>query len=299
MLDLNDIAIFVQIVDAGSFVGAARRIGVPSNTLSRRIKQLEENLEVRLLHRSTRKLVLTEAGQSLYERSAAQISQLIEVSREFVGGSQVPAGRVRVAAPADFFEIFLMSWIEDFLARYPKVHLDFVLSDERSDLIAEGIDVAFRAGVLPDSSLVARRISTGRQMLAASPAYLQAHGAPVDIDALADHACIRSSDASGQKAWQLVGPHGPVQISVSGRFSANTAQAQLKAAAAGLGICLLPEAILRGSLKAGLLVEVLAGYGRPNNDFSLVYPSRRQIPAAVTAFVEHAVVHLQTDIFDQ
>lgn len=298
MLDLNNLAMFVQIVDAGSFADAARRMGVPANTLSRRIKQLEDSLDVRLLHRSTRNLVLTDAGRSVYDRCAPQLCELLELGRHFQNSEREPAGKVKVAAPADFFEVYLMCWVRDFLTLYPKVQLDFVLSDNRSDLIAEGIDVAIRAGVLPDSSLVARKIGTARQVLAASPDYLKAHGLPGEADALAEHTCIRSSSTSGQTAWHLVGPEGAVQVAVNGQFCANTAVAQLKAALAGLGICLLPEPILRAKLANGELVRVLPDYGSPPSDFSIVYPSRRQIPLAVSTFVEHAVAHLHIDTFD-
>lgn len=292
MFNLNDVAIFAQIVDAGSFAEAARRTGAPTNTLSRRVKQLEESMGVRLLHRSTRKLTLTDAGEALYEQSASQVMSLIEVSRQFAHGSQEPTGRVRIAAPADFFEIFQMDFVADFLARYPKVKLDFVLSDQRADLIAEGIDLAFRSGTLPDSNLVARKVSTGRHILAASSQYLDAYGTPENIDALGEHACIRKSHSSAQTHWHLVGPQGPVQVGVSGQFCANTAQSQLKATVAGLGICLLPEPILRTSLKSGRLVQVLPAYAHQNNGLFIVYPSRKQIPLAVSTFVEQAVAHL-------
>ncbi|MFK7698462.1 LysR family transcriptional regulator [Pseudomonas caspiana] len=293
MIDLNDVAIFIQVVDAGSIAGAARRIGAPSNTLSRRIKQLEENLGARLLHRSTRKLTLTDAGKSLYEQSAAQITQLIEISSELLNGSQEPAGRVRVAAPADFFELFDMNFVADFLARYPRVQLDFLLGDQRNDLIAEGIDLAFRAGAMPDSSLVARKVKTGRRLLAASPAYLAARGVPQDIHALGHHDCVCFPHPSGQTSWNLASATGPARVDIVGRLCASTAQAQLKATLAGLGICFLPESVLRQSLKSGRLVEVLPDYGQQNNDLFIVFPSRKQIPLAVSTFVDEAVAHLQ------
>ncbi len=293
MFDLNDVAIFIQIVEAGSFAGGARRMGVPSNTLSRRIKQLEETLGVRLLHRSTRKLALTDAGRALFEQSAEQVGELLEVSRRFVDGSQEPAGRVRVAVPADFFDVFHMEFVAGFLARYPKIQLEFLLSDNRVDLIGEGIDVAVRGGVLPDSSLIARKIFTDSRLLAASPAYLHAHGVPADVYALAEHLCIFQANPSGQTTWHFHGPQGTAQVAVSGRFFATTVQAQLKAAVAGLGICFLPGAIVHASLKAGTLVEVLPAFRQPANDVFVVYPSRRQIPLAVSAFVELAVAHLQ------
>lgn len=298
MFDLNDIAIFIQIVDAGSFAAAARRSGVPANTLSRRIKQLEEHMGVRLFHRSTRKLALTDAGKSLYRQSATQINELSEVSRQLSSGSGEPTGRIRIAAPSDFFEIFQMEFVADFLSRYPKIHLDFALSDQRVDLIAEGMDLAFRAGVMPDSSLVARKINTGRRILAASQKYLDTYGVPKDIYALSQHTCILPTHAQGQSTWYLDGPLGGAQIVITGRFSANTAQAQLKAAINGLGICFLPEPILRASLRGSLLVEVLSDYDQQNNDLFIVYPSRNQIPLAVRKFVEEAIAHLQGELLE-
>lgn len=299
MFDLNDIAIFIQIVDAGSFAGAARRTGAPANTLSRRIKQLEDTMGVRLFHRSTRKLTLTDAGELLYGQSATQINQLFEVSRQLSGGSREPTGRIRIAAPSDFFEIFKMGFVATFLSRYPKVHLDFALSDQRVDLIAEGVDIAFRSGVMPDSSLIARKINTGRRILAASPEYLETHGVPKDIHALSHHTCIFPSHTPGQSTWNLDGPLGAVQVAINGRFSANTVQAQLKAAIIGLGICFLPEPILRSSVKSGDLVEVLSDYGQQNNDLFIVFPSRNQIPLAVRKFVEEAIVHLQGELLEK
>lgn len=292
-MDLNDVGIFVEVVEASSFSGAARRLGVPANTVSRRMKMLEEGLGVRLLHRSTRKLILTDAGQSLYDRCNVQVSDLKDLARQFVGGSQEPSGRVRVAAPADFFDVFQMGWVSDFLQANSKVHLDFILSDNHADLIAEGIDVAFRAGPLPESSVIARKISTGRMVLAASPQYVGARGIPLDVYSLADHVCIRSSSAANHKAWRLQGRDGLANVGTTGRFSANTAQAQLKAAVAGLGICLLPASLLRKNLEDGSLVPILPDYGSATSDFCLVYPSRRQIPLAVKTFADHALRYLQ------
>jgi LysR family transcriptional regulator AphB len=292
MFDLNDVAIFIQIVEAGSFASGARRMGVPSNTLSRRVKQLEDTMGVRLLHRSTRKLALTDAGRALFEQSASQIGELLEVSRRFVDGSQEPAGRVRVAVPADFFDVFHMEFVARFLAQYPKIQLEFMLSDNRVDLIAEGIDLAFRAGVLPDSSLVARKIFIGSRLLAASPGYLQKHGTPSKLTELAEHLCIFPANPSGQTAWHFAGPQGEAQVVVRGRVCANTAQAQLKAAVAGLGICFLPGAILYASLQSKTLIEVLPECRQQDIDLFIVYPSRRQIPLAVSTFAEQAVSHL-------
>ncbi|NWB83836.1 LysR family transcriptional regulator [Pseudomonas gingeri] len=288
MLDLNEIAMFVQVVRYGSFAEAARHLGVPANTLSRRIQQLEARLDTRLMQRSTRKLTLTGAGQAFHARCAGAVDGLLDASHELQGGSQVPSGLVRVAATADFFEFFPMDWVAEFLARYPQVKLDFVLSDAKADLIAEQIDVAFRAGPLQDSAFVGRQLLGPRSDgLVASPAYLATHGVPPTLQALVQHDCISAPHPGGHTTWRLSSPAGVMEeVQVSGRFSANTAQALRKAALAGLGIVLLPPTMARLDVQAGLLVPVLPGYQRKSQGMNVIYPSRRQLPLAVSTFID-------------
>jgi LysR family transcriptional regulator AphB len=286
MLDLNDVALFVQVVRAGSFAAAARRLGMPANTASRRLQQLEQQLGLRLMQRSTRKLTLTDAGATFYARCAEQIEVVAEAAKELSEGSQVPSGRVRVAAPADFFNVFRMELIAEFLAAHPKVRLDFVLSDERADLIEQGIDVAIRSGKVLEPTLIARRIGTGRLTLVASPAYLAARGMPESVQALASHDCVTLPQFSGRTVWRLGGPDGAIETPVAGRFSANTAQALLKAALAGLGIALLPEVVTSPHIRAGELIDVLPDHGVEGREAYLVYLSRRQLPRAVSAFID-------------
>jgi len=287
MFDLNDVALFVQVVKAGSFAEAARRAGLPSNTASRRIQQLEAELGVRLLHRSTRRLALTDAGEALYARCAEQVDVLAEAAIDLASGSQTPSGKVRVAAPADFFNWFPVDWVAEFLAAHPKVTLDFVLDDAKADLVAQGIDLALRSGKLLEPTLVARRLGRSRSLLVASPGYLQAHGTPQVLDDLAAHECLASPPPAGRTVWRLDGPDGPVEMAVpSGRFRANSAQPLARAALAGLGIALLPEIMVAPFLGKGQLVEVLPGYGVQGIGLFLVYLSRRQQPRAVTAFAE-------------
>lgn len=294
MLDLNHVAVFVHVVREGSFAAAARHMNIPPTTLSRHVRQLEDHLGVRLLQRSTRKLVLTDAGRSFHERSAPQVEDLLEAARQAADDVLEPGGIVRIAAPADFFDFYLMEWVGDFLKKHPAVSLDFVLSDGMVDLIGDGIDIAFRGGELQDSSLVARRLSVERFVLAASPDYLAERGIPGSPEALSEHECICSSRNRGQTQWSLVGPTGVVEVKVTGRLSANTARAQLQAAVSGLGICLLPETLMSRNLRAGELAEVLPLYGRSGGDFYVVYPSRRHIPSAVKAFVDMAAFRFKT-----
>ena len=160
MLDLNQMALFVHVVQAGSFAEAARRLGLPPTTLSRQVAQLEDSLQARLLQRTTRKLSLTDAGRTLYDRCAVQIEALSESADVLSGDAYTPKGRIRVAAPAEFFDYFQMDWLAEFLAHYPAVQVEFVLSNGMADFVDEGIDLAFRgSGDLPDSSLVARKLA--------------------------------------------------------------------------------------------------------------------------------------------
>lgn len=287
MLDLNDIAMFVQVVRHGSFAEAARRLGLPPNTVSRRIQQLEAQLGTRLMQRSTRKLTLTSAGQAFHERCAGAVDGLVEAGQELVAGSQEPSGLVRVAATADFFDFFPMEWVADFLAAHPLVRIDFVLSDAKADLIAEQIDVAFRGGALPDSGYVARQLIGPRaDGLVASPAYIAARGMPATLQDLAHHDCVVTAHPSGRTTWRLTGPEGvEEEVPVAGRFSGNTAQALRKATLAGLGIALLPPGMGRLDIEASRLVPVLPQYQRTGHGLSVVYPSRRHLPLAVLAFI--------------
>jgi DNA-binding transcriptional LysR family regulator len=296
MLDLNDVAMFVQVVRHGSFAEAGRRLGLPPNTVSRRIQQLEEQVGTRLMQRSTRKLTLTSAGQAFHERCAGAVDGLVEAGQELITGSQEPSGLVRVAATADFFDFFPMEWVADFLAAHPLVRVDFVLSDAKADLIAEQIDVAFRGGVLPDSGYVSRKLLGPRtDGMVASPAYIAARGAPATLQELADHDCVTAAHPSGRATWRVTGPDGTEEeVQVSGRFSGNTAQALRKAALAGLGIALLPPSMGRLDVEAGRLVPVLPRYQRTGQGLSVLYPSRRHLPLAVSAFIGLVLEKLST-----
>ncbi|SAL37197.1 LysR family transcriptional regulator [Caballeronia udeis] len=287
MFDLNDIAMFVQVVRCGSFAEAARRVGLPPNTVSRRIQHLETQLGTRLMQRSTRKLTLTSAGQAFHERCAGAVDGLLEAGQELLIGSQQPSGLVRVAAPADFFDFFPMEWVAEFLAAHPLVRLDFVLSDAKADLIAEQIDVAFRGGPLSDSGYVGRQLlGTHSDGMVASPAYIAACGTPGTLQDLAKHGCVISAHPSGRATWRLAGPDGvEEEVQVAGRFSGNTALALRRAAVAGLGIALLPPTMARLDVQAGLLMPVLPQYQRTSGGMIVLYPSRRHLPTAVSAFI--------------
>jgi len=276
MLDLNDVAVFVQVVRAGSFAAAGRRLGMPSNTISRRVQLLEERLGVRLLQRSTRQLNTTASGRDFFERCAPGIEDIQEAGSHLTVNSREPSGALRVAAPADFFDNFGMDWIAQFMQTYPKVTLEFQLSDDYVDLIAGGIDVAFRAGQLPDSSLVARKLGDSYRGLVASPDYLARHGMPESLEQLAQqHDCLAAASNGAP------------------RLSVNTAQGLLRASRAGLGVALLPMIVAAEDLRRGSLALVLPQYLRDLSGFYAVYPHRRQLSLAVSVLIDFVEKKLQ------
>lgn len=287
-MDLNDIALFVHVVRAGSFAEAGRRLGIPPSTGSRRLQALERMLGVRLLQRSTRRLALTDAGRDFFSQCAEKIDALAQSAQELADSSKPPSGRVRVAAGVDFLNWFPMARVAGFLARYPDVRLEFELSDARADMLSDSIDVALRAGKMVEPTLVARQVGWVRWCLVATPAYVAAHGLPGTPADLARHQCVVSPPRDGVPVtWQLTGPDNMVEVAVSGHFQASTMQAQLGGALAGLGIALLPSLTVAAHIRQGSLLPVLPGH-ELEVGVHFVYPSRRHIPRAVAAFTEFA-----------
>lgn len=285
VIDLNHTLLFVEVVRAGSFAQAGQRLGMPANSVSRKIRQLETQLGSRLIHRSTRKLSLTAAGREFFDRCEPSVSTLVLAGKEWSDGD-TPAGSViRVAAPTDFFDVFRLEWIAEFLAIHPRLRMEFLLDDAKADLIAASIDVAFRAKHLVEAWHVGHKLIDSCFALVASPAYVAGRGAPAAPPALARHDCLVQSSRPGPVIWQLQGPDGPQAVEVTGRFRANASRVVLQAAVAGLGIALLPDSVTAPDIAAGQLVRILPRYRRDGADLYAVYVSRHQIPQAVTAFV--------------
>lgn len=294
MLDLNDLALFVHVVRAGSFSEAARRLGMPANTLSRRVDQLEGQLGARLLHRSTRKLSPSIEGQALFERCASALDQILEIERHNVDG-QAPSGSVRVTAMASLFELFRMEWLVEFYARYPNIRIDFLLDDTPTDLIAERIDLALRIGIETGNGFTVRRLAPNAMILAASPAYLERRPAPRTVRALAEHDCLTISNRHGRSTWRLHGPRGNQEMSINGRFAVNDMRVLMRACIAGLGIALVPQLLAEPAIAQGQLVRVLPAYQRVSADLGLqlVYTSRPPVPPAVAIVAEFLLKKLR------
>jgi DNA-binding transcriptional LysR family regulator len=286
VLDLNEVSMFVEVVKAGSFAEASRRLRIPPSRMSRKIQQLEDRIGTQLLRRSTRKLALTDAGQSLYDRCASAVAELVDASQSLMEDKGPPNGLLRVAAPADFFDFFSMEWLPAFLTAYPAIRIEFVLSDAPVNLVEENIDVALRVLKASNAALHSRRVYDSTWHLVASPAYLARCGEPTDLQSLATLDCLPFIEQSRTSIWRFDGPKGSLEVPVTGRFGATVTGALLQAARAGLGIAYLPMAITNTDLRTGQLVEVLPGYRRDSGGFYAVFAARHRIPARISAFVD-------------
>ncbi len=286
MVDLNHVALFVKVVETGSFSTAARALGVPKSTISRQIARLEADLGARLLHRTTRRLELTALGRRYYDEVRDGLERLASATDHVSATQAVPSGTIRVAAPVEMGARQIMEIVPEFLRTYPEVAVELVLHDGIVDLVAERIDVAFRTGRMPSSSLVARKLGPARRLLVASPSYLAARGTPRRLADLHAHDCIVFGPTVDAATWRLDGPDGRVEIRVRGRLAVDAARAALLAACAGVGVALLPDGVVREDLDAGRLRQVLPRYAVEGGGLYLVYPSRRHPSSALRAFVE-------------
>ncbi len=284
MLDLNDLLIFTQVVESGSFTAAAEVLGSPKSTVSRRVSSLEAQLGTRLLQRTTRKLNLTDAGRTLHARSAHIMSDLRDAESAVTKMRAEPVGRLRITAPVEFPAIARLA--TDFLSLHPKVQIDLDLTNRYVDLVEEGFDVAVRAGVLSDSTMVATKLREARRVLVASPAYLDSNGTPQSVEELANHDCVIFGPWSPKAGWTLYGPNGLMKVPIKGRLSVNHLDAARHAAAAGFGIAILPVDWIAGDIAAGRLKTILPEAGGPPRPLWAITPSRKHVSPAVRAFVD-------------
>lgn len=284
---LGDVAVFVQVVELGSFTRAAERIGASKGVISKAVSRLESRLGARLLHRTTRRLTLTEAGDAFYRRSAIALAELGEAARDVAQLTGAPRGVLRVSAPVYFGTVSLAPQLKDFHARYPDITLELDLDDRFVDLVKDRFDVAVRISSMADSSLVARRIVECPLVIVAAPAYLARHGVPRAPADLARHACLTFSVARSPNAWRLRPPRGRwIAVTVSSALRCNSDFVLKQAALDGLGIGLFPDFFVDRELTEGRLRRVLADCETPAASVNVVYASRRHVLPKVRAFVD-------------
>jgi DNA-binding transcriptional LysR family regulator len=288
-LDLLDVALFVRAALLGNVSAAGREFALSAAVASSRIAQLEKLLGARLLHRTTRRISLTQDGEVFMARAEALLDAAA-AARASVGRAQAePQGRLRVSMPSSFGRQHVSPVISEFLRRYPGVSVDLRLTDQLVDLVDAGIDVAIRIGALKDSSLVARRLAVNRRVLCAAPAYLAAHGTPHHPSELARHECIVLSD---QRDWRFITPAGALDVRVGGRLVTDNGEVIRDALLAGFGIALKSTWDVARYLRSGALVSVLDSYPLAD-DVAIwaVYPSRAFVPPRTIAFIDFLAAH--------
>ena len=288
---LTGMAVFARVIDAGSFTAAAAQLGMSKSAVSKAIAALEDRLGARLLNRTTRRLALTEVGRAFYERCARIVAEAEEAELAVTHLQLTPRGTLRVNAPMSFGALHLGPALAVFLARYPELKVDLELSDRFVDLLEEGYDVAVRiAAALPDSSLIARRITVDDAVICASPAYWQRHSRPRVPADLERHACVTYAYNPNPREWPFVAADGrPINVRVDGPLHTNNGEATLHVALAGLAVVRLPRFICGPELAPGRLEAVLADAMPPPNGIFAIYPHNRHLSAKVRAFVDFLI----------
>ena len=281
---------FVRVAETQSFSEAARRLRSSKSAVSRNIGALEAELGTRLFNRTTRSLKLTEAGRAYFERVGRILADLDDADRALGQLQASPRGRLSVSAPMSFGFLHLAPALPAFLERFPEVEVDLSLNDRFVDVVDEGFDVALRIGALPDSSLMARRITPIRRTLCASPDYFRRLGTPQAPEDLKAHECLRNSNVARTQEWRFVDAEGQtILVPVSGRVSANNGDALRVIALAGMGIASLPTFIVGADLRTGALVSALDPFVPQDIAMSAVYPHARHLSPKVRAFVDFLV----------
>lgn len=289
-MDLNRVAAFARVVHSGSFTAAAKALGVPKSSVSRSVAQLEEDLGTRLLHRTTRKLHLTEAGASFYERVARALVEIDEATAAAADTQEQPRGTVRVSAPLDVGVWALASTLGRFATSYPTIHVDVSLSGRVVDLVSEGFDLAVRIGELRDQSLIARRTGIISGGIFASSRYVEKAGAPRTIADLLAHSCVLFRPVNGKATWKISNQDGHVEsVTVRGSLGVDDVSFVKKAVLAGAGVGLLPHFLCAREVASGKLIRVLPEWVLATREIHVVYPSARFLPHRV-ALVRDALV---------
>jgi DNA-binding transcriptional LysR family regulator len=285
-MEIEDLKTFVEIAHGGGISTAARRLGVSKSVVSRQLARLEDALGSQLLSRTTRGAALTEAGATFREHAARILGEL-EAAQEAMAPKGALSGLLRIAAPLSGGPKLVAPALAELARRHPQLRIHAVYSDRFVDLVAEGFDAAIRIGILPDSTLVARRIRPMTGMLVASPAYIAAHGAPRTLDELVDRECLMQ----GTESWRLSECGKIIAVHPRGRFKADNGEALLSAALAGLGVAALPDFLIEPHVASGALTPLLTDHPPPEAGMYVVRPPGDFPPRKVRELIDILLEH--------
>lgn len=293
---LEAMSILLAVVDAGSLSAAARRLGIPLPTVSRKLAELEAHLHTRLLHRTTRALSLTEAGAAYVEACRRILEEVGEAERSAAGEYATPMGDLTLTAPVVFGRLHIVPVVAEFLAQYPKIGIKLLLTDRVVHLMEEQIDVALRIGELPDSTLMASTVGMVRMVVCGSPAYLAKHGVPSRPQDLAAHDCIGFDVLESRRAWVFGSGKSALSVPVVSRLAVNTAEAAIDAAALGVGLVRVLSYQVAEAVTNGTLSVVLQDYESAPLPVSLVHKGQAPLPLKLRAFLDFAAPRLKARI---
>lgn len=287
---------FAAVVAAASFTKAAARLGTTTGLVSKQVKALEDELGVRLLHRTTRTVRPTETGQALYPRALCLVSEFEDLAAAVRETHAQPLGHLRVTAPTELGALCLVGIIGSFLDAYPGISLDLQLTDRHVSLIDEGFDVAIRVGELADSGLVARRLGSVTMVLCAAPAYLAKAGRPRTPAEVATHSCVIDTNLRGGDQWPFLVGGRRVTVTVRGRLRVNSASAVRQRIVAGAGLGLCPSYVVQPDLASGVLVDLLPEHSAVEYGLYALYLENRHLSARVRTFVDWLSVELNRSL---
>lgn len=283
---LNAISVFCKVIETQSFTQAANQQNISVAMASKLVSQLEEHLKTRLLQRTTRKIVPTEAGMLYYQRCQAILLDLSEADSSISNMTTSLQGNLLISVPRDFGLLYISPNLPKFIELHPNLHVEIEFEDKRVDLVAEGYDLALRIGYMQDSSLVARKISSSPMHFVASPSYLESRGTPLTPDDLEYHQGLLYKSSLNQVNWQSTKTNQIQRYKIQSKVVSNNGMALLEMTKAGLGISNSPSFFVKEALASGELVEILSEYKQKPLDIYVVYPNRRHLPAKVRAFIE-------------
>jgi DNA-binding transcriptional LysR family regulator len=289
-MSADDMAVFVRVVEAKGFSAAATDLDLTPSAVSKLITRLETRLGVRLLQRTTRALHLTADGEAFYEEARRIVGEIAALEDQISDRRSTPQGLLRVTTSLAFSTYQLAPCIGEFLARHPVVRLELLPTDRVLDMVEEGIDVAIRIGVLPDSSFMARKIGEDKRLVCAAPDYLARHPAPRRPEDLADHDCIGSREQRHLNRWPFRIDRQLREIDVTGRVAVSEGEAQLQLGLQGLGIVRLTRLTVAHAIRAGRLIPLLEDFSADQPvPIHAVYPHRRHLAPKVSAFVNFLI----------
>lgn len=286
-MDFNEVAIFIKVVQEGSFSKAAHSLGMPNSTVSAKISSLEKRLGVTLIQRTTRKLNITPAGNAYFKRCMMGLEEIKAAEAEIANIQGEPQGLLRITAPNELGSTVLPQLISEYIRKYPKVRIEVLLSDRRVDLLSENVDLAIRAGEMKDSTLIARRVGAIYFAPFASPKYLKANGTPTHPRELKQHSCLQFTPI-GVDEWKMTSSKGSLNVPLSGRVLINDMTALKKMAVMGDGIVFLPTYYCYTEVSNKQLIRILPEWRSNLAPVHFVYPAQRFVTPKLSSFMSMA-----------